>query len=157
MKTNSIIRLLKSCSLLALVLLIGAPISVRANISVKLDFYQDNNADIETQFYYCYAYLEGTQPLTSHHVISPDGQIRVSLSSSNTLYDFNGGNYGSLDSMIEAVTNGVWTLILNTNDASEETYTFEVSIVGLDSDSYPLAVIIIARPSCHWRFAQPKL
>lgn len=74
-----------------------------------------------------------TQALTYDEVDSP--QPNVSFSGTETGY---GEWYlGDMGSLLANVTNGVWTLIVNKGDPSQQQYTFTVSVNGITNDSFP--------------------
>ena len=80
-------------------------------------------------------------PITYHEIYSPHSHFFYRTDTGSAL----SSDFNSLNAMIDECTNGLWTLILNVGDASEETLKFSVNISGLDTNV--LAQVTIFSPT----------
>lgn len=91
--------------------------------------------------YYTLAVLvsSDTQPATYDEVDSPGASPSFSGTESGYGYSL----YGDIESVLSEVTNGVWTLIVNKGDPSQQQYTFTVSVNGLTNGLLPAVQISV--------------
>jgi PKD repeat protein len=141
MKTLNFARLSRSFTLCCALCLAGWS-QARAGLSLQLDIIHDDSGHVLT----CSPNLgtdglppDGT-PVTYDQVNSPGTNFAGGLGT--------GANYVRLnypdndfDGFLSALTNGVWQLIVNAGATNEQTYSFTVSNVNLDSNALGAAVV----------------
>lgn len=89
------------------------------------------NQTIEgTDEYYCFPRLDSVSvpAITRHSVESPNGWFNGSLTGGGSISQL------SLGDVLNECTNGLWKLYINKGDLSEQVFTFQVQISGLDTN-----------------------
>jgi hypothetical protein len=110
----------------ALCLLCSTP--ARAAVSFQLTLWHGYD------FYYPGLDLQvnSPAPVTYHRIESPGGHFWQNRGTNNDSSPFAATN--DLPALINLLTNGLWKLYVNREDASEELYQFQVSITGVTSN-----------------------
>ncbi len=121
----------------------GLP-AARAGLTVDVHLYHDNFG------YYFYPYLNSNTNLPDfpngiYQIASPqiptNGSRLIYVATNNTISecyngDCGGGSYyGTYDTMIDGITNGLWSITV-TNDTSTNLYFFAVQVTGLTSNIF---------------------
>ena len=106
------------------------PISITFDLEI---FFQNgvNNCSVTP-------YIGSISPIssTTNEVVSPDGRAYSKVLPGSP-YDSSGGvgeGYSTLDQLISACTNGLWTLYLNKGATNQQTFHFSVSMAGLTTN-----------------------
>ena len=111
--------------------------AARAGLSLQIDIIHNCNAGVLT----CAPNLSlnsngpDATPITYHEVYSPNTNFTggVGTNSFNNRDDHPDTDFASF---IQAVTNGVWTLVMNVGATNEHTYHFTVSAPNLSSNRF---------------------
>lgn len=113
----------------------AAPVSVSLVLQIDRLHYQDFSIDYTNYSLASYIGYISPTPVTTNLVVSPDGlvssEVWPGFSNQNTGTE---ANYSSLDDLIQAVTNGQWTLYFNQGDPSEQVFHFNVFVNGLGTN-----------------------
>jgi hypothetical protein len=128
-------------------------------VNLHMDVTQDNNPG-GIRFYYAYPYFEIDPPSnTTNAIISPTGDSFHVIGANNSLVTLSGGGTTSMETLISRLTNGLWTLVLNSNTPAQMEYKFSVAVSNLNSATWPVVVIhqpeseateVVGRPEYHW-------
>lgn len=109
--------------------------TARCDLSLNLDLYKSFDPSTGQTNWYTWANLNTTNtPVTYYQLSSPHSSILDGLGNGGTTSTAYFNDFGS---MLNEITNGNWTLILNVGDPSQTTYTFNVSASGISSDTFP--------------------
>jgi len=130
-----------------LIFILAALLSVpnaRADLSLNLDLYESLDPNSGQTNWYTWAGLNTTNTIVTYY--------QLYSTHSNILGSVNGGTtstiyFSDLTSMLNEITNGNWTLILNVGDPSQQTYTFHVTANGISSNTFP--AFQITNPAFH--------
>jgi len=83
-------------------------------------------------------------PVTIHQIRSSDGMIHTEVNTGQTSWSTGSAPYyPTLDQLIFAITNGLWTLDLDQGNSGEEQFSFKVSITGLTTNLLAPATMIV--------------
>ena len=134
-------------SLLSLVACLLVTLPTHAGLLVDFNLEIERHQDL-TGGYYFYgaspAIFFSPVPSTTNSVVSPDGQMfgEVWAGDSNQ-DDMNGEFFSSLDQLIYACTNGLWTIYINKDGPGEQQFHFRVSINGLTDNLFtPINILL---------------
>ncbi len=131
-----------SRALVLLTAVVALVLPVRAGLTVDVHFYHDNFG------YYFYPFLSANDSLPDfptgiYQIASPQipsgGSRLVYQATNNTISecydnDCGGGSYyGTFDTMLYGVTNGLWSITI-TNNTSTNVFFFSVAVTGLTSN-----------------------
>jgi hypothetical protein len=98
------------------------------SLVMKLEIHRNQNYSPNADYYAFPSIVSSTPaPLSYHQLLSPHGSFsyRTDTGSAGSPV------YNSLDSVLQECTNGLWTLILNAGNPSQETLNFSVAISNL--------------------------
>lgn len=109
------------------------------NAQIRLEFYRNRDNSGAGNEYYVFPVITSISPAptTLDEVSSPHGTFRG---------DFNGpfisssSILNSLDSIVQEC-NGAWSLVINQGSVNQQTFTFNVSVTGLDTNALPPVTI----------------
>ncbi len=74
------------------------------------------------------------QPVTQHTVQSPNNQL-IGHASTNS-NGSQGANFSSLESLLNEITNGVWTINMNVGLPSQSNFFFRVNAVAINTNNF---------------------
>jgi hypothetical protein len=129
--------------IVALACLSWLPATSARTITLGLNFarlqYSAYDPNYAGNTYYTVSVLvsSDSQPLTYDEVDSP----APNTSFVGTESGYSEWYLGDIGSVLNNVTNGLWTLIVNKGDPSQQQYTFTVSVNGVTSNSFPAVQI----------------
>lgn len=127
-----------------LVSLLFAP-NARSGLGLNLDLYKSIDPNSGQTNWYSWASLSTSDTIATYYQLySPHTNILGSIGTggtTSTIY------FTSLPSMLDEITNGNWTLILNVGDPSQQTYTFQITTNGIAESNFP--AFQITSPAFH--------
>jgi hypothetical protein len=123
--------------ILAACLLFAPP--ARAGLTVEMHLYNNNNN------FFAFPLLStntvtSNNPSNTYFVSSPLGGIHGELDAGSTFSQASSSAYGNLESLIQELTNGNWTLLI-TNTLSTNQYSFKVSVTGVASNEFVPVIV----------------
>lgn len=127
-----------------LALFLWLPAASARTITLSLELARQQFSEVNPYYYgntYYTVFVlvsSDTQPVTIDEVDSPGpGPV---FSGTETGYGYS--NFGDIGSVLNAITNGVWTLTVNQGDVSQQQYNFTVSVTGITNDFFPAVEIV---------------
>jgi len=122
----------------------GAPVNV--TMLMQIQRYHDYGADYEDFEAFPSINSVDPAPITTNRLVSPDGFMYSEVWAGDTTSDTGiGEGFTTLDNLIYACTNGVWTLYINKDSVAQQVYHFKASLSGLTTNV--LAPIIVFSPA----------
>ena len=105
------------------------------NISMQLEFFRTQDPNLGDTFSAKPSFLsQSPSPTTTNRVYSPHKAFYYECDPINT----NGTSFSyimySLDAVMSECTNGLWTLSINDGSPTQQVYSFQVSINGLNTN-----------------------
>jgi hypothetical protein len=105
-----------------------------AQLLLMMDIHQAGSAAGGNLGYYAFSFLNTTNtPITYDQVYSPNTNFQGGVGPGSTTI---GAGYGTLQEMVDAMTNGQWTLIVNVGDPSQLIYRFSMSATNLTTNAF---------------------
>jgi hypothetical protein len=127
--------------LLAALLILAMPLLSRADVEIELSLWHGYS------YYYGDVSMAATNPapVTYHRVESPGGLIWQHTGSDNSGSSASLSLTNDLAALMNEVTNGLWTLILNAGDVSAQTNAFTVSAANVTTGLF--GNIVLSSPT----------
>jgi PKD repeat protein len=120
-----------------------APAARARTLTLSFELYHQQysvlNPDYQGAAYYTVGVLLASDatPLTIDEVDSPDGSfVGTETGSGESLF-------ADLGSILDAITNGTWTLIVNKGAPSQQEYSFTVAASGLTTNNFSTSQILV--------------
>jgi hypothetical protein len=120
-------------------LLAAASLATETGYSSKLvlqmDIHQAGSAAGGNLGYFAFSFLSTTDtPITYDEVYSAQTNFLGGVGPGSTTF---GAGFGTLGDMVNALTNGQWTLVINAGDPSQQIYKFSMSAADLTTNTFP--------------------
>lgn len=131
---------------------------VPVDMQLRLEFHRNRNGTENGYEYSVFPVITSVFPTpdTSDEVNSPNNSFRGTF---NGPFISSSGLYNSIDSLIQECNAGNWSLVINKGAVNEQTFTFTVSVTGLDTNTLPAVTIygpanggvnVATNPSFYW-------
>jgi len=128
------------------------------DVSFQLEIDRDQDPALGNIFLAFPSFISvSPQPTTMNTVASPNGDFSASTSPSGG--DSSSTIFSSLDQVLNAITNGSWTISINQGSPTQQVYSFQISVSGLDTNLLTVvkifspangAVNVALNPDFHW-------